>query len=126
MGQRHDQAQRKISDRAIAIYQWAFDNQSVECFTASMVLGYVKGKTEQMAFEMLTVRGLLRRVKTGASVPWWAINRVCNPASCLDVTTDSPAPFRGVTVYKVPVDVAQQMGASPDLQKYAISGVTKW
>jgi hypothetical protein len=126
MGQRHDEAQRKIRDRAVAIYQWAFDNQSLECFKAQMVEGYCKGKTEQMAFEMLTIRGLLRRTKAGASVPWWTLNRVCDPSQCLAIATESPAPFRGVTAYRVPPSVAESMGASPDLQQYAIGGVRKW
>lgn len=119
-----DRALQATRDRAVAIYRWALDNP--ESFTAQKVPGYFRCKQEQRAYEMLTHRGLLKRVNFNRNLPHWRLDRVCDPEDCMAITAVVDPAFRGLTSYRVPLSVAENMGDSPNLRQYAVGGVRKW
>lgn len=80
---------------------------------------------ESEAMSLLIERGLIGYGCRSRNVVTYKVLRRVPVEDCLELNAAMPS-LKGCKVYKVPVGVAETMGASPQLEQYAISKVTQW
>lgn len=107
----------KFRERAIEIYKFSLKQSNR--FRARDIEGWRDNSLNKEAIAMLISRDLLRVIDV-KPVRTFKVSRIVDPATCLDVASDSSLDT-GVTRYRVAPSIAAEYATSSDLQKYAIN-----